>query len=140
MVNALAGLPEEAVVVAAAGNAGRSRPAWPAALPEVVAVAAVDVADGAVAPDPDSGFGHWVDACAAGSRPSTYVPGQLALPGLPVRTFEGYASWRGTSFAAPHVCGRVAATMTAEGISAADACAVLLSGEPWHPDYGVLVT
>ncbi|HEY0700266.1 MAG TPA: S8/S53 family peptidase, partial [Micromonospora sp.] len=49
VANAIAALPPDRAVVASAGNAATSRPAWPAALPQVVAVAAVRRSGGTVA-------------------------------------------------------------------------------------------
>jgi subtilisin family serine protease len=134
----IAALGRRVVVVAAAGNARSDRPAWPAALPEVVAVAAVTGgADGTV-PAPYSNFGSWVDACAEGTRTSTYVTGVLDVGPAPEK-FDGFARWSGTSFAAPHVAGRIAALMTAKGVSAREAADALLDQKRWHPDYGVLI-
>ena len=53
-------LPHPPVVVAAAGNAGSSRPAYPAAIGEVIAVAATTDVERAWF----SNYGPWVDACA----------------------------------------------------------------------------
>jgi hypothetical protein len=139
LVNAVAALPAQIAVVAAAGNAGISRPVWPAALGRVLGVAAVSRSGTAVVPAPYSGYGAWVDACAVGERDSTYVVGQLPLPARPTRVFHGFASWAGSSFATAHVSGRLAAMMTAEGLSADAARLALLANPRWHPDYGVLV-
>jgi hypothetical protein len=119
------------VVVAAAGNAASTRKSWPAALPNVIAVGAAEAGQKGVARAPYSNFGTWVDAGAGGDRVSTYVDGQLALPGLPPDAFKAYARWVGTSFAAPHVAGRIAATMTANRCGAPLAAQILLaSGTP----------
>ncbi|MCX4472435.1 S8/S53 family peptidase [Micromonospora sp. NBC_01655] len=139
LVNAVAALPAQTAVVAAAGNAGTSRPAWPAALGRVLGVAAVSQGGTGPAPAAYSGFGPWVDACALGERDSTYVEGQLPLPGRPTRVFHGFAGWAGTSFAAAYVSGRLAAMMVAGGLSADAARLALLANPRWHPDYGVLV-
>ncbi|TDC82174.1 serine protease [Micromonospora sp. KC606] len=139
LANAVAALPSTCAVVAAAGNAGANRPMWPAALDRVVAVAAVSQGSGGVVPAAYSGFGPWVDACALGERDSTYVEGQLPLPGQPTRVFHGFATWAGTSFATAHVSGRLAALMTAHGLNADAARLALLAAPRWHPDYGVLV-
>ncbi|MEU4222017.1 S8/S53 family peptidase [Actinoplanes sp. NPDC026623] len=139
LADRLAALDDKVVVVAAAGNAGGSRPAWPAALPRVIAVAAVrgTAEDAEVAEY--SNFGPWVDACADGTRTSTYVTGVLEVKGAPPEKFDGFARWSGTSFAAPHVAGRIAALMSEKGLSAAAAADELLNRPRWHPDYGVLV-
>ncbi|WFE36525.1 S8/S53 family peptidase [Micromonospora sp. WMMD975] len=139
LANAVAALPGTSAVVAAAGNAGTSRPTWPAALDRVVAVAAVSQGSGGVVPATYSGYGPWVDVCAVGERHSTYVEGQLPLPGRPTRVFHGFAAWAGTSFATAHVSGRLAALMTAGGLTADAARLALLAAPRWHPDYGVLV-
>ncbi|MEU9507173.1 S8/S53 family peptidase [Micromonospora sp. NPDC048170] len=138
LVNALAALPGRAVV-ASAGNAGTSRRTWPAALDRVLAVGAVSAGPTGPQPAPYSSFGPWVDACALGDRTSTYVRGQLQLPGQPTRYFDGFAAWVGTSFATGHVSGRLAALMTSAGLSAEAARAALVAGPRWHPHYGVLV-
>src|SRR5690606_33967913 len=137
--NALAALPQGVVVVASAGNAASSRPVWPAAFPDVVAVAATTFDGKSTRPAAYSNYGGWVDACAEGTWVSTYVKGQLVLGGTPPVWFDGFASWAGTTFAAPFVTGRLARLMTEHKISAADAVAALLSGPPWRPGYGVLV-
>jgi subtilisin family serine protease len=139
LANAVAALPSKVAVVASAGNSGIARPSWPAALERVVAVAAVAEAGGGIVPAQYSNFGSWVDASAIGERTSTYVKGRLVLPGVPEQQFAGFASWAGTSFAAPHVAGRLAAIMTANGVDAGIAVQILLSQPRWHPDYGVLV-
>ncbi|MEH1015412.1 S8/S53 family peptidase [Micromonospora sp. CPCC 206060] len=139
LVNVVTGLPPQMAVVAAAGNAGTSRPAWPAALDRVVAVAALSPGSPGPVAAPYSSYGSWVDACAIGERTSTYVPGQLVLSGQPTRVFHGFAAWAGTSFATAHVSGRLAALMTATGVDADTARLALLDGTAWHPDYGVLV-
>ncbi|WP_243715571.1 S8/S53 family peptidase [Micromonospora sp. KC207] len=139
LVNAVAALPPQSAVVAAAGNAGSSRPSWPAALERVLAVAAVCRDGGIFVPASYSGFGPWVDACALGERDSTYVEGQLPLPGRPTQVFHGFATWGGSSFATGYVSGRLAAMMTAGGLSADAARLALLANPRWHPDYGVLV-
>ncbi|MFY1698402.1 MULTISPECIES: S8 family peptidase [unclassified Solwaraspora] len=139
LANALAALPATTAVVAAAGNAGTSRPSWPAALDRVLAVAAVEAGGKGPVPASYSSHGPWVAASAYGDRTSTYVDGQLVLPGQPVLPFQGFAAWAGTSFATGHVSGRLAALMTGTGLDAVSAAAALTAGPAWHPDYGVLV-
>src|SRR6478735_8076752 len=63
LANALRQVPRTSVVVAAAGNAGRDVPFWPAALKQVWSVAAVDGDDQRAC---FSNFGHWVDCAARG--------------------------------------------------------------------------
>ncbi|MEU6024117.1 S8/S53 family peptidase [Micromonospora sp. NPDC047134] len=139
LANAVAALPPTTAVVAAAGNAGTNRPLWPAALDRVVAVAAVRMGSAGLVPADYSGFGPWVDACALGQHDSTFVPGILPLPGRPTLVFHRYARWSGTSFATAQVSGRLAAMMSAGGLSADAARLALLAMPRWHPDYGVLV-
>jgi hypothetical protein len=104
-----------AVVVASAGNDGTWVPSFPASLPGVISVAALDRWGPAVF----SNYGPWVRACAAGtSVVSTFF--------LDARTdqgdqFEGWAAWSGTSFAAPHVAGALAQAMQQGGLSSREA-------------------
>lgn len=96
----------DSVVVAAAGNHGSSRPFWPAALPDVVGVAAAG-RDGALAGFSNSG--GWVDACAPGvDVVSSHV---RLLPGTGGARRYGFARWSGTSFAAPQVAAGVATAL-----------------------------
>lgn len=138
------------VVVAAAGNLGSPRPFWPAAMPEVIGVGALD----GWGPAPFTNYGPWVDACAPGvDVVSTFFderrqqltgadlpPGPSTLGPLAV-TFPGYGRWSGTSFAAPKVAGAIAAAATTWGISATAAADRLV--RDWRlyrvPDLGVVV-
>ena len=80
------------------------------------------------------------ESCSFGNRTSTFLKGRWELPGLPVDVYDRFAYWLGTSFAAPHVAGRIAATMTERGLSAVAARDALLVGKPeFFPGYGVLV-
>lgn len=137
---ALQRLCRDTVVVAAAGNAGNTRPRWPAAFKQVIGVASVEFDEhGGVRPDPDSSHGSWVDACAPGSWTTTFVRGRLR-DDLGGQAFaEPYATWAGTSFAAPMVSGRIAELMTRYGLSARDAARRLLDRPRWNLTYGVLV-
>ncbi|MFJ6677246.1 S8 family peptidase [Actinosynnema sp. NPDC091369] len=138
---AIEALPQGVVVVASAANQGTTRPTWPAALQNVVGVSAVarDL-NGVLTPACYANHGHWVDACAVGNRTSTYLKGRWELPDLPVDVYDRFAYWLGTSFAAPHVAGRIAATMTQHGLSAVEARNKLLGGKPeFFLGYGVLV-
>jgi subtilisin family serine protease len=131
----------KAIVVACAGNAASDRPFWPAALKTVIAVAALDGADRAWF----SGYGWWVDACAQGvGLTSCFVSFNGPRPragGFDPDGFGGYATWSGTSFAAPAVAGAIARLAAAEGLSvpaAADRVLDPLAG-PVLPDLGVHV-
>ncbi|WP_326637674.1 S8/S53 family peptidase [Nonomuraea fuscirosea] len=95
--DAIAGL-TNTVTVACAGNTASDRPFWPAALPFVVGVAAVDAGERHRAPY--SGYGTWVDACARGDW--------LTSSFLDTGEYGGYAAWSGTSFATALVAGTIA--------------------------------
>jgi hypothetical protein len=97
------------LVVASAGNDGGSRPVWPAALDDVVAVAATDI-DGN--PTDWSNYGEWVNACAYGNEVvSNYVFADWDFPDGTAKRFRGAARWSGTSFAAPLVTAMIANEM-----------------------------
>jgi subtilisin family serine protease len=132
------------VVVAAAGNDGSCRPAWPAALDEVIGVAALDCSG----PASFTNHGPWVDACAPGvGIISTFLEFQgneqpiPELDGFDPDTYAGYASWSGTSFSAPIVCAAIAREMTRCNVTAAQAADRLLRthGLLRLPDLGVVV-
>lgn len=112
-------------VVACAGNTGSPRPFWPAALPGVLAVGALD---GDVKA-PFSAYGPWVDACADGV--------DLASSFVKHATFHGYATWSGTSFATAIVTGAVAALC--RRLPPRDAVRQLLEEGRRIPDLGVAV-
>jgi hypothetical protein len=96
------------IVVASAGNSASCRPAWPAAMPEVISVGAL----GPMGPAPFTNFGPWVKACAPGvdivSQFFMHKP-QSGAPEIPLddhdHPFLGWAKWSGTSFSAPIVVG-----------------------------------
>jgi membrane-anchored mycosin MYCP len=137
LAHAIAQVSPDTVVVAAAGNYGnnptenlRRRPAWPAALPTVVAVGAAD-GQGAVAPftPPDV---PWIDVFTEGvDLQSTYLSGQLqggdehaAADG---EEFGGFATWSGTSFAAGVFSGAVAAGVRPGRVTARESLRWLLA-------------
>jgi subtilisin family serine protease len=141
------------VVVAAAGNEGATEPTFPAAFKDVIAVGAQQAPGGGRACF--SNHGSWVDACAMGRRvhstffedlvatPEPILPTCLADPPPGLQQFQGFATWSGTSFAAPCVAGAIAARMTDQGISAVQAAFQLVDdgGLPQHPDgLGTIVT
>lgn len=116
----------DSVTVACAGNTASDRPFWPAALPKVVAVAALDAAEESRAPF--SAFGPWVDACARGEW--------LTSTFLSRDDFGGYASWSGTSFATALVAGAIADA--ARELPPAEAAAKVLAARQ-IADLGALV-
>jgi subtilisin family serine protease len=141
VARAIAALGRRTVVVACAGNAGSDRPFWPAALKPVIAVAALDGEDRAWF----SNYGWWVDACAPGvGVTSCFIRFDGVLPmlgGLDPDEFRGYATWSGTSFAAPAVAGAIAAVAGHENIPSVTAADRVLdpATRPSRPDLGVVV-
>lgn len=137
---ALRALRPDVVVVAAAGNHGSDRPFWPAAFKRVISVAAVDTTVTPAVPAGFSNFGWWVDVCAPGvDLHAAYVQGRRQDDDTDgPADFEGWASWSGTSFAAPLVAAAIAAGVAGGGagpVVAAELTAALAS-LPGHPEYG----
>ena len=104
-------------VVAAAGNAGedpefQGRPFWPAALDDVIAVGAYDSTTSAATP-PLASFsnsGPWVNLYAPGVNvQSTYLRAEMADEHG--ARFDGWATWSGTSFAAPQIAAEIASRL-----------------------------
>ncbi|MEO3873091.1 S8/S53 family peptidase [Nonomuraea sp. B12E4] len=125
LADALGALPDT-VAVACAGNDGSDRPFWPAALPGVVGVAALDAAEERRALY--SSYGDWVDACARGDwLTSSYLTGG---------GFAGYAAWSGTSFATALVAGTIAGAAADEPVK--EAARRLLDAPRQIRDLGVL--
>ncbi|MEM7496857.1 MAG: S8 family serine peptidase, partial [Pseudomonadota bacterium] len=103
----------QASLVAAAGNGGRrGAPAYPAALPEVIAVGAVDQRRRAYRGGTRGGY---VELAAPGVGVSSAAPG------------GGWQDWSGTSFAAPFVAAALLRARAETGGDAAAARALLHS-------------
>lgn len=136
LATALERLPAGTVVVAAAGNHGylgdrqEFRPAFPAAFPGVIAVGAEGASFSAKGP--------WINVQAPGTDlESTFLSGPVAVwadpdgPGpAPAarqeKTFQGYARWSGTSFAAGLVSAEIARRTEPGRRTATEAAADLL--------------
>lgn len=143
VAEAIAALGPDTVVVACAGNDKTTRPFWPAALDDVIAVGALD-SDGSDRA-PFSNYGPWVNACSIGERvASSFVTFNGPTPStgdFDDDRFNGFAQWSGTSFAAPQVAGAIAALAMQQGIDATAAAAILLDPATTQsmPDLGVVV-
>ena len=133
-------------VVAAAGNNGSSRPFWPAAFEDVLAVGAVETkGDGNWNRADYSNYGPWVDATARGTNlQSTFAYGktkQALGPTIsrmdPTITFVGWAAWDGTSFATPITAAMIARAMSRKGlpVSSEGAYVALRSGQAAPADF-----
>jgi len=102
----------DTVVVAAAGNNASDRVFWPAAFDSVVAVGA-QAADGQRRTH-FSNHGPWVDAWAPGDRvASSFVSfdgpaDETPNADIDSDCFTGFATWSGTSFAAPRISAELA--------------------------------
>ncbi len=132
------------VVVAAAGNHGKTRPFWPAAFEPVLAVGAVENDGSTWWRAGYSNHGPWVDVAARGSnlestfaREKTKVAlGATTSPFDPTIAFKGWAAWDGTSFATPIAAAMIARTMTRSGLPAPEAQLKLLANAtPAPPDF-----
>ena len=132
-------VPEEVVVVAAAGNDGSSRPNWPAAFKRVVAVAGLDQD---LKRTQWSNRGSWIDMSTVGEGVvSTFVVGFESKKEDPDpedwRPTAPWAMWTGTSFAAPQIVGLIA--RAAETSDAGQALAELRANGSHVADVGVAV-
>lgn len=128
---------QEILVTAAAGNFSGTRPCWPAAFRCVVAVAGL-TADGR--PAEWSSHGFWVDcSTVAEGVVSTYVEGQESSELDPdPDTFgrNAWATWTGTSFAAPQIAGGVARLCQERGLAPRRALRELLRHGRLTPGFG----
>ena len=97
------------VVVASAGNDATCAPMFPAVLPGVVGVGALDE-EGFAAPF--TNYGPWVRASTLGidvvSSFFRWDGAEVAQDGQDPDAFSGWAQWSGTSFAAPRVVATLA--------------------------------
>jgi hypothetical protein len=132
----------ETVVVAAAGNDATCRPTYPAVLPGVVGVGAVD---GEGRPAPFSNYGPWVRASSLGvDVVSCFFEwnGARPRPGELVDRDDfshAWATWSGTSFAAPHVAALIARRMIADGGHSPGQVEDVLRGGAAVPSLGMRV-
>jgi subtilisin family serine protease len=122
----------DAVIVAAAGNEGTSQPMFPAASKGVIGVGAVDADDNRPG---FSNYGPWVDCATSGvDIAGPYVRGLVDAHATvtPAPTFDGWATWTGTSFAAPRVAGLIASILAGGATDSAKVAGamVLAAGTP----------
>lgn len=118
-----------AVVVASAGNDATCVPMFPAVLPDVVGVAALNRNGD---PAPFTNYGDWVSACTLGSEVvSTFFDWNGAHPeedGVDIDDFTGgWAVWSGTSFAAPRVVAALAQEMRLNNRTAQEAAEAIVN-------------
>ncbi len=119
------------LVVAAAGNDGKSDKFWPAAFEWVVGVGSLDAVGNVSG---FSNYGPWVDVYAHGDKlvnayPTgsfKYVEQTSPLFNQTV-SFTGLAQWSGTSFATPIVTGAIAAYMEENNVKARPARDALIA-------------
>lgn len=101
------------VVVAASGNDNTDRPGYPAAYPEVIAVAATDEGGKKAA---YSNYGDYIDVAAPGTSIASTYPGGR------------YAALSGTSMACPHVAALASLIKAANpGLSPQEVAEILRS-------------
>jgi subtilisin family serine protease len=124
-------LSPQVVLVAAAGNHGDERTAkvptnsavYPAAFDSVVAVGAHDTGGGLAHFSPQQ---PWVDLTAPGVRVESCYP--VAIE--PGPGYAGRGRWSGTSFAAAHVSGQIAANTEPSRLEAREVVERLLQLKP----------
>ena len=91
-----------------------------------------------------SNYGWWVDCCAPGRRrpqPVRRLRGDRGRPAAARRSrSSGWATWSGTSFAAPKVAGEIAALKSTGGLRERPRRGhQLLAGPTWLADLGVVL-
>jgi hypothetical protein len=130
------------VVVASAGNDATCLPTYPAVLPDVVSVGALDE-DGRAAVY--TNYGPWVRACTRGTDVvSLFFEGfngaeAAGVDGIDEDDFRGWAQWSGTSFAAPRVVAALA-RLVRDGATPQDAVVELIdNGQLSIPMLGTVV-
>jgi subtilisin family serine protease len=136
---ALAQLDESVAVVAAAGNNASTEPFWPAAFKRVVGVGALDTTGAEPVRADFSDYGQWVDVYAPGVQVhSTYLDGTYLEADKHLAHLKGWASWSGTSFAAPQVAAEIARRVR-DGVSARQAAHHVLGEAGWLPGVGPVI-
>lgn len=122
-------------VVTPAGNEDSAHPFWPAALPDVIGVAATNRRGRSKAKF--SNWGSWLQCCTRGEDVvSAYIHWTGPVEGDPideVEAFEGWARWDGTSFAAPKVSAAIARLVAQQGLVPLEAFRRLVAGEGGVP-------
>ena len=124
------------LIVAAVGNNGRAVTSYPGALREVIGVSAFGP-DGNIAPYSNYGLGTDISAPGGDKR----VAGGGILQDTLAEDGSGHAyrEQQGTSMAAPHVSGALAALLSTGAMTPLQAEAALLAGADsalWSPYYG----
>ncbi|HST17920.1 MAG TPA: S8/S53 family peptidase [Gaiellaceae bacterium] len=141
-------LKEGSVVVCPAGNGSSVRPHYPAALgwPEYPVVGIGSLVDQSVTDETGtslsefSNYGHWVFGYTGGEDVKGLYFDLMAKvedaePPDVIWDFNGWASWAGTSFAAPKVAA-VLANAAASGTSPREAAEALRAGARRVPLFG----
>jgi len=129
---ALEALDSSTIVVAAAGNSASDRVFWPAALPRVYGIGALEGPGGPRASF--SNYGPWVDNWRPGVNLSStflrYNGPVRRINGVDPDSFRWWATWSGTSFAAPLFAADVAVHMSERDVDAPTAAEQVLDMRP----------
>jgi len=135
-----------AVVVASAGNDGVCRPTYPACLPGVISVGSIEPNGRAYY----SNHGDWVRACAPGTDLTSafFKKYNGGMPGVPdteppidADLYQEWATWTGTSFAAPVVTAALMRHIALTGGTAEEAVAYVIDNPSLlrYPGLGTVV-